>query len=54
MIYPTRTAVLAAAAGAPAALLVAVQIPDRWYLGLAWPAAVVLLTLLDADRKSVV
>jgi hypothetical protein len=48
LIYPTRTAVLAAAAGAPVALLVAVLMPSRWYAGLAWPAAVLLLTLLDA------
>jgi len=48
LIYPTRTAVLAAAAGAPAALLVALRMPDRWYLGLAWPAAVIVLTLIDA------
>lgn len=48
MIYPTRAAVLAAAAGAPVALLVAVFLPGLWYAGLAWPAAVLLLTLLDA------
>ncbi|PTS77664.1 DUF58 domain-containing protein, partial [Sphingomonas sp. HMWF008] len=47
MIYPTRTAVLAAAAGAPFALLVAVALPDRWYVGLAWPIAVLALTLVD-------
>ena len=48
MIYPTRTAVLAAAAGAPVALLVAVALPDRWFVGLAWPVAVLLLTAFDA------
>jgi len=48
LIYPTRTAVLAAAAGAPVALLVAVFLPDRWYAGLAWPVAVLLLTAFDA------
>lgn len=48
MIYPTRTAVLAAAAGAPVALLAAVALPDRWFAGLAWPIAVLLLTAFDA------
>ena len=48
MIYPTRTAVLAAAAGAPVALLVAVALPDRWFVGLAWPVAVLALTLIYA------
>jgi uncharacterized protein (DUF58 family) len=48
LIYPTRSAVLAAAAGAPVALLVAVAVPGQWYAGLAWPAAVLLLTLADA------
>ena len=48
MIYPTRAAVLAAAAGAPVALLVAVFLPAIWYAGLAWPVAVLLLTLIDA------
>ncbi|MGN6620473.1 MAG: DUF58 domain-containing protein, partial [Sphingomonas sp.] len=48
MIHPTRTAILAAAAGVPVALVVAVLVPERWYAGLAWPIAVVLLTLADA------
>ena len=48
MIYPTRSAVLAAAAGAPVALLVGVLLPARWYAGLAWPVAVLLLTIVDA------
>ncbi|WP_010185218.1 DUF58 domain-containing protein [Sphingomonas sp. PAMC 26605] len=48
MIYPTRTAVLAAAAGAPVALFIAVALPGRWYVGLAWPIAVLLLTAFDA------
>lgn len=48
MIYPTRSAVLAAAAGAPVALLIGVMLPARWYAGLAWPAAVLLLTIVDA------
>jgi uncharacterized protein (DUF58 family) len=48
LIYPTRAAVLAAAAGAPVALLIAVFLPGRWYAGLAWPAAVLLLTVIDA------
>lgn len=48
MIYPTRTAVLAAAAGVPFALAVAAVSPGRWYLGLAWPLAALLLFILDA------
>ena len=48
MIYPTRTAVLAAAAGVPFTLVVAAAMPERWYAGLAWPVAVLLLTLADA------
>jgi uncharacterized protein (DUF58 family) len=48
MIYPTRAAVLATAAGAPVALAVAVLAPERWYAGLAWPVAVLVLTLVDA------
>lgn len=48
VIYPTRAAVWAAVAGAPVTLLVAVLVPDRWYAGLAWPAAVLLLTAVDA------
>ena len=48
MIYPTRLAVLAAAAGAPVALLIAVQMADLWYVALAWPALVVAGVLVDA------
>ncbi len=48
VIYPTRLAVLAAAAGAPVALLIGVLIPGRWYAGLAWPLAALLLTVIDA------
>ena len=48
MIYPTRLAVLAAAAGAPVALLVAMRMADRWYVALAWPVAVFAATLIDA------
>ena len=48
MITPTRLAVWATAAGAPVALLLGVFLPHLWYAGLAWPAAVVLLTLIDA------
>ena len=33
MIYPTRLAVLAAAAGVPFALVVAAAMPERWYVG---------------------
>ncbi|WP_308461798.1 DUF58 domain-containing protein [Sphingomonas folli] len=43
-------AALAAAAGAPVALIVALAFPARWYAALAWPAAVSLLVLVDAWR----
>ena len=48
MIYPTRLAVLAAAAGILFTLVVAAAMPERWYAGLAWPVAVLLLTAADA------
>lgn len=48
MIYPTRMAILSAAAGAPFALMIAVFLPGRWYAGLAWPVAILLLTVFDA------
>jgi uncharacterized protein (DUF58 family) len=48
LIYPTRLAVLAAGAGVPFTLVVAAVTPERWYAGLAWPVAVLLLTLADA------
>ena len=47
-IYPTRAAVLAAATGVPVALIIAVVMPQAWYAGLAWPAAVLLLVAADA------
>jgi uncharacterized protein (DUF58 family) len=50
LIYPTRTAVLATAAGVPLALAFAAVQPGRWFVALAWPLAIVLLTLLDAVR----
>lgn len=50
MIYPTRWAVLATAAGAPFALAVAAIMPDRWHIALAWPLAVLLLCAFDAYR----
>jgi uncharacterized protein (DUF58 family) len=40
MIYPTRLAVLLAAAGAPLALVLALLGGQLWLLGLAWVAAV--------------
>lgn len=48
MIYPTRAAVLIASAGAFFALIVAAISPAQWFLGLAWPAAILLLCLVDA------
>ena len=46
-IYPTRSAILIAAAGAPVTLLLALMTPERWYAALAWPATVLIATLLD-------
>jgi uncharacterized protein (DUF58 family) len=48
LIYPTRLAIAAAAAGAPLALLVGVVQPTAWYAGLAWPVTVLLLSAIDA------
>jgi uncharacterized protein (DUF58 family) len=48
LIYPTRSAVLAAAAGVPFTLVIAAAMPERWYAGVAWPVAVLILALLDA------
>ncbi len=48
MIYPTRMAIVAAAAGAPIALAVAIVFPGQWQAGLAWSGAVILLALVDA------
>jgi uncharacterized protein (DUF58 family) len=48
VIYPTKRAVIATAAGAPVALGVAAALPGRWVLGLAWPLAMLLLCLIDA------
>ncbi|HET9399062.1 MAG TPA: DUF58 domain-containing protein [Sphingomicrobium sp.] len=50
MIYPTRRAVIATAAGAPFALGIAAASPGRWVLGLAWPVAMLILCLIDAFR----
>ena len=47
MIYPTRRAILIAAAGAPVALLIAVIEPAHWYAGLAWPLAVLVALAID-------
>lgn len=48
MIYPTRAAVVAAAAGVPLALLIAATVPAHWYLGVAWPLALLVLIAVDA------
>jgi uncharacterized protein (DUF58 family) len=50
LIYPTRAAVIATAAGAPVALAVAAIMPGRWFLALAWPLAVIMLCVVDALR----
>lgn len=50
MIYPTSRAVLLVAGGALAALLVAGLAAERWYLALAWPAAMFLLMAVDAAK----
>lgn len=48
MIYPTRTAVVLTATGAPVAAAAGVLAGDYWVVGVAWSALVVLLMLLDA------
>jgi uncharacterized protein (DUF58 family) len=50
LIYPTRAAVIATAAGGPFALAFAAFEPGRWFLALAWPLAMLLLVMLDAVR----
>jgi uncharacterized protein (DUF58 family) len=51
LIYPTRTAVIATAVGAPFALVFAAAEPGRWFLALAWPLAMILLCGIDALRS---
>ncbi|MES2904484.1 MAG: DUF58 domain-containing protein [Pseudomonadota bacterium] len=48
MIYPSARAVLVAVAGAPVALLVGAALPGHWYLALAWPLTILLLSGADA------
>jgi uncharacterized protein (DUF58 family) len=50
LIYPTRTAVIATAAGAPLALAFAAIEPGRWFLALTWPVAMIVATAFDAIR----
>lgn len=47
MIIPTRRAVLLMAAGAPAALLTGVIVPEYWFVGMLWIPAVLTLLLVD-------
>ncbi len=48
MIYPTTRAIVLAAAGAPAAIVVAVAAPVLWPLAGAWLALIAALMLADA------
>ena len=48
MIYPARNAILAAAAIAPAALLIGVLLPGLWFAGLALIAFLIAAIALDA------
>ena len=48
MIYPTRTAVVLTAVGAPLAAGAGVFAASYWVVGVGWSALVVLLMLLDA------
>lgn len=50
MIYPTRRAVTAMAAGVPVALLAGVLTPAGWLAGPVWIAGVLLLVAVDALR----
>lgn len=52
MIYPTRTAVIAVAAGIPVVIAVAAVDPGQWFVALAWPLAVVVLCIADAARTA--
>lgn len=47
MIYPTPRGVLLMAAGAPVALMVGVFAPERWWAGLIWVPAVLILLFTD-------
>ena len=48
MIYPTRRAVTAMAAGVPVALLAGVLTPLGWIAGPVWIAVLLLLVAVDA------
>jgi len=48
MIYPTRRAVVAMAAGAPVALAIGLVQPGYWVAAAAWVGAVAVLCLADA------
>lgn len=48
MIYPTRRAVVALAAGLPVTLLAGVMTPAGWLIAPAWIAGIVILLALDA------
>lgn len=48
MIYPTRTAVVLTAMGAPVAAAAGVFASSYWVAGVAWSGLIVLLMLLDA------
>lgn len=47
MRYPTRGAILALVAGFPPMLILALLVPDMWYLALGWPLSITLLTIID-------
>jgi len=57
LIYPSGRAVWLAAAGILPAFLIALTLPPLWYLGLAWPCAVLGFTLIDftaaAPRRAI-
>jgi len=48
VITPTRLGIWATAAGVPLSVLLGAYEPRLWYAILAWPAAVLLLTIVDA------
>ncbi|WP_239805492.1 DUF58 domain-containing protein [Croceicoccus hydrothermalis] len=48
MIYPTRRALIAAAAGLPLALGIAMLWPSAWAAGILWPLTVAALVAVDA------
>lgn len=52
MIYPTRAAVMALAAGIPVTVAIAAVDPGQWFVALAWPLAIVALGIIDTAQAA--